>query len=223
MPATTQTRQKATRQPRWERRKESRHGELIDAALELFVARGYAATRLEDIAARAGVSKGTLYLYFAGKEELFKALVSETIVPLIQSFGEGIARSRAPSDELLRRFFFGWWSKVGATKLSGIAKMMVAEAHNFPDMARFFQEEVITPASQVLAAILDRGIARGEFRPVDVEVAVNLWMAPIALKAIWSHSIGPCCASELTIEPDRFLSAHLEFVLRALAPGRTPS
>lgn len=223
MPTPTHQQSVRQRQPRWERRKESRHAELIDAALELFVARGYDATRLEDIAARAGVSKGTLYLYFAGKEELFKALVSETIVPLIHSFGEGIARSRAPSDELLHRFFFGWWSKVGATRLSGIAKMIVAEARNFPDMARFFQEEVITPASRVLASILERGIASGEFRPVDVEVAVNLWMSPIALKAIWSHSIGPCCAPELAIEPERFLNAHLEFVLSALAPGKIPS
>ena len=223
MTVTAPASQKASRRPRWERRKESRPAELIDAALELFVARGYDATRLEDIAARAGVSKGTLYLYFEGKEDLFKALVRQTIVPLIRSFGEGIARSQAPSDELLRDFFFGWWSKVGATKLSGVAKMIVAEARNFPDMARFFQREAITPAAQILATIIRRGISRGEFRPVDVEAAVNLWMAPIALKAIWSHSIGPCCDPKLTIDPERFLATHLEFVLCALAPGRTTS
>ncbi len=222
MPISPRPRPKPPRAPapRWERRKESRPAELIEAALELFVERGYAATRLEDIAAHAGVSKGTLYLYFASKEELFKALVRQSIVPLIETFGQGIAQSDAPSSELLRLCFFGWWSKIGATRLSGISKMIVAEARNFPDMARFFQKEVVTPGSRVLAAILERGIARGEFRPIDVEVAVNLWMAPIALKAIWSHSIAPCCAPELVIDPERFLNAHLEFVLRALAPEK---
>ncbi|MEN9760986.1 MAG: Fatty acid metabolism regulator protein, partial [Pseudomonadota bacterium] len=130
-----------TRGPRWERRKERRPGELLDAALALFVERGFAATRLDDVAARAGVSKGTLYLYYASKDELFKAVVRENLVPLIENFRRDIEQSDAPGESLLRNFFEGWWSRVGATRLAGIVKLIMGEAGNFPELAQFFFEE----------------------------------------------------------------------------------
>ena len=140
--------------PRWERRKESRPAELLAAALELFVERGYAAARLDDVAARAGVSKGTLYLYFDSKEALFKALVRENIVALLDRFRAEIAESDAPSGELIGRFMQTWWSSFGGTRLGGIAKLMVADAGNFPEVARFFHDEVIEPNGQLLGSIL---------------------------------------------------------------------
>src|SRR5690606_28608174 len=101
----------ASHSPRWTRRKEARPGELLEAALELFVERGFASTRLDEVAARAGVSKGTLYLYFASKEDLFKAVVRQNIVPLIEAFERDVAASEAASPDLLRGFFEAWWTR----------------------------------------------------------------------------------------------------------------
>jgi AcrR family transcriptional regulator len=206
--------------PRWVRRKESRPAELITAALDVFVERGYAATRLEDVATRAGVSKGTLYLYFANKEELFKAVVRENIVEQLERFRESAERSDAVPAELIERFFRAWWEGFGGTRLSGIAKLIVSEAGNFPEVTRFFYQEVIRPNTELLAMLVRRGIERGDFRQIDVEAAVPVWMAPLVMKAISSRSIDSCCPAEHVISDDRFLSTHVELVLAALSSRR---
>jgi TetR/AcrR family transcriptional regulator len=203
--------------PRWVRRKESRPAELLSAALDVFVERGYASTRLEDVAARAGVSKGTLYLYFATKEELFKAVVRENIVAQLERFREQVEHSEAPPAQLIEHFFAAWWAGFGSTRLSGIAKLIVSEAGNFPEVTRFFFDEVIRPNSELLAMLVARGVQRGEFRPVDVAAAVHVWMAPLVMKAIASRSIDPCCPAEHLISDERFLATHVELVLAALA------
>lgn len=206
------------RSPRWERRKDARPGELLDAALDLFVEKGYAATRLDDVAARAGVSKGTLYLYYASKEDLFKAVVRQNIVPLIEAFQRDVAQSSASSAALLGEFFRQWWSSFGSTRLAGIAKLVVGEAGNFPELARFFQEEVVLPNAMLLRSIVERGMRQREFRDVDVDACIHLWMSPMVMRAIWEHSILPCCPASLEVPIERFLAAHLDYVLGALAP-----
>lgn len=202
---------------RWARRKDARPGELLEAALDLFVDRGFAATRLEDVAQRAGVSKGTLYLYYANKEELLKAVVRANLIPLIDAFAGEIRRSEAPCAEQLRLFFRKWWETVGATRYAGIAKLVVAESGNFPELARFFQQEVILPVLVALGSIVRRGISLGEFREIDVEASVPLWMSPLVLRAIWEHSIAPCCPPDFDIPIERFLDTHLAYVLRTLS------
>jgi len=209
--------------PRWERRKERRPAELLAAALDCFVERGFAATRLDDVAARAGVSKGTLYLYYAGKDELFMAVVRENIIPLIEEFRREVTISSASSAELLKRFLLGWWERAGETKLAGIAKLIVAEAGNFPDVARFFHEEVTLPNHQLLAGIIERGIRAGEFRSVDAEATAQLLLAPLVLRAIWNHSIQPCCADICPVSNQRMLTAHLDMTLQGLKPSLTQS
>lgn len=204
--------------PRWERRKESRPAELLDAALDLFVERGYAATRLDDIASRAGVSKGTLYLYFANKEELFKALVRENIVRLLDRFRAEIEDSDAPAAALVDTFLRTWWREFGATRLAGICKLIMAEAGNFPEVARFFHDEVIRPNDELFGSIVARGIASGEFRAVDAETATHLWIAPLVLKAMWSHSFELCGLAGGSIDPERMLDTHVELILAALRP-----
>ncbi|HYF57714.1 MAG TPA: TetR/AcrR family transcriptional regulator [Burkholderiaceae bacterium] len=204
--------------PRWERRKESRPAELLDAALELFVERGYAATRLDDIAARAGVSKGTLYLYFANKEELFKALIRENIVSLIDRFRAEIERSDLPAPALVEHFMRVWWRDFGSTRLAGLAKLVMAEAGNFPEVARFFHDEVIRPNGELFGSILARGVARGEFRAVDVPTAAHLWIAPLVMKAMWSHSFDLCRIAGTSPDPQHMLDVHLSLILAALRP-----
>lgn len=209
-----------TPSPRWERRKEDRPGDLLATALIEFTERGYAATRLEDVAARAGVSKGTLYLYYPGKEALFQAVIRESIVPLLADYESTVAGSDAPSAELLERFFQDWWRYFGSTQLAGLCKLIVAESGNFPDVARFFQQEVVEPEGRLLGDIIERGIARGEFRQVDVECLVEISLSPMVMRAIWQHSIEPVCPLG-RIELDRFLACHLDQLLAYLGqPGR---
>jgi AcrR family transcriptional regulator len=208
--------------PRWERRKDARPQELLAAALDLFVERGFASTRLEDVARRAGVSKGTLYLYYENKEELFKAVVRNSIVPAIGEAEVSIAEFDGPSAELLRSLIHNWWQRLGATKASGIIKLVTAEAGNFPELALFYQEEVIQRGTRMISTMLERAIARGEFRPIDVTLMTQVLMAPMLTLITWKHSVGPCDRAQL--DPMAFLDTFLDVTLYGLlAPAGTVS
>jgi AcrR family transcriptional regulator len=189
---TTQTKN----EPRFERRKDARPGEILAAALELFVEKGFAATRLEDVAQRAGVSKGTVYLYFDSKEDLFKSVVRSGIVRAIEEAEKLVAGFEGSSAELLRRIYAGWWENIGGTKLSGIPKLMISEAQNFPELARFYYEEVIQRGSKLFGRAIRRGIDSGEFRPVDVDYTVRAMVSPLVMRAILEHSFLPCAGPE---------------------------
>lgn len=202
--------------PRWERRKDARPKELLAAALDLFVERGFASTRLEDVAKRAGVSKGTLYLYFTNKEELFKEVVRDSIVPFIGAAEDSIAGFDGHSADLLRSVITEWWQRLGATKASGITKLIMAEAGNFPDIAAFYQEEVITRGTNMIASLLERAMARGEFRPMNVTIMTQVLIAPMLMLITWKHSVGPC--DQCHLDPLAFLDAFLEMALHGLVP-----
>jgi TetR/AcrR family transcriptional regulator len=205
-----------------ERRKEARPGELLAAALDLFVEKGFAATRSEEVAQRAGVSKGTLFLYFPSKDELFKAVVREHISGTIkEAFGE-LGQFPGTSSELVHYMMQQWWERYGNTKASGISKLMMSEAGNFPELSKFYQQEVIIPGHQLIAKVIERGIASGEFRPVDVEYAVFSMLAPIMFLIMWKHSMSGCCPSGETIDPERYLKVQAEIVAQGLrSPGFT--
>jgi AcrR family transcriptional regulator len=207
--------------PRWERRKDARPQELLAAALDLFVERGFASTRLEDVARRAGVSKGTLYLYFTNKEELFKAVVRDSIVPIIGAAEDSIAGFDGHSADLLRSVLADWWQRLGATKASGLSKLMMAEAGNFPDIACFYQEEVIARGTRMISTLLERAVARAEFRPVDIHIMTHVLIAPMLMLTTWKHSVGPCDQSQL--DPLAFLDAFLDMALHGLIPPAAPA
>ncbi len=207
--------------PRWERRKDARPQELLAAALDLFVERGYAATRLDEVAARAGVSKGTLYLYFENKEELFKAVVRENMVSKLADAEELIARYEGHTSELLRLCIRNWWEKIGATKLSGISKLMLAESGNFPDVARFYHEEVVSRGEALIRRIVERGIAHDEFRPVDTVTATRVIIAPVLMLMMWRHSLHYCHLEP--IEADDYLDCMIDLLTRGLEVPPTHS
>lgn len=200
--------------PRWERRKDARPQELLAAALELFVERGFAATRLDDVARLAGVSKGTLYLYFCSKEELFKAVVRESILPMLGEVEGVIEQFSGSSEELFRLIMNTWWDKVGNTKLSGISKLMMAEAGNFPELAKFYQDEVLDRAEKMVISMLRRGIQRGEIRQVDLDIAPLILIAPMIMLMMSKHSRGVC-----QVAPDKraiYLEHYLDMALHGL-------
>jgi len=195
--------------PKWERRKEARPQELLAAALNLFVERGFAATRLDDVAKAAGVSKGTLYLYFSSKEDLFKAVVRENIVPLLGEAEGMITAFEGNTESLFRELTLSWWRNAGETKLSGLPKLMMGEAGNFPELARFYQDEVIARGEALLATVLARGMQRGEIRNIDLEIDTRLLIAPvIMMMMMWKHSSCVC-----QIEPEK-LNVYLEHYIQ---------
>ena len=193
------------------RRKDEHPSELVAAALDLFVERGFAATRLDDVAARAGVSKGTLYLYFESKEALFKAVIEEAIVPLLASAEDVIANDQGTSIDLLRRLLNGWWEQIGATRLAGVPKLIIAEARNFPAVAQYYHDAVIVRGRALLRTLLQRGIERGEFRPLDLETAIDVIYAPLMMLVVWRSSL--CfCAKET--DPATYLKTHFDLLVQ---------
>ncbi|MES2071507.1 MAG: TetR/AcrR family transcriptional regulator [Pseudomonadota bacterium] len=200
--------------PRWERRKDARPQELLAAALDLFVERGFAATRLDDIAKNAGVSKGTLYLYFSSKEELFKTVVRENVVPMIGQAEEMVDQFTGTSAELFREIILGWWQVMGDNKLSGLSKLMMAEASNFPELAQFYNEEVISRSDAMVVRMLKRGIARGEIRPLNLEMAPRILIAPIIMQMISRHSFSVCGIQER--ELGSYIDTYVDMILNGM-------
>ena len=202
--------------PKRARRKQARPGELLDAALDLFVEKGYTATRVEEVAARAGVSKGTLFLYFPSKEELFKAVVHENAGRHVADAFREVAGFTGSSAELLREFVRRWWTQYGGTPAAGLTKLMVSEATNFPELAQYYQDEVVGPSHELLRRVVQRGIDSGEFRPVDVPPLVHLIIAPLVQMVTWRYSLAPCCPSAQQIDPVALLELHAEMMVRGL-------
>ncbi|HZX32851.1 MAG TPA: TetR/AcrR family transcriptional regulator [Rhodocyclaceae bacterium] len=187
---------------------------MTAAALELFVEKGFAATRLDDVAKRAGVSKGTLYLYFDSKEALFKAVIQEGMFPALAEGEAILARHEGPAFELLGTLLNAWWTLIGETHLSGIMKLMISEARNFPEIAQFYHEKVITRGRALIAAALGRGMASGEFRAMDINVYTDVIIAPVLMLIVWEHSMACCLAGEP--EPREYMAVHLDVLRRGL-------
>jgi AcrR family transcriptional regulator len=199
------------------RRKEARPQEIVRAALHLFAERGYAATRLDDVAVEAGISKGTLYLYFENKEALFRAVVQESVVPNIEAIEQLIASYDGPTPELLRPLIERF-ANIVESEVGCVPKIIISEAGNFPAIARFYADTVVKRGLGILTRVLERGIARGEFRRIDIAQTLPLIVAPFLMMAQWKHSLAPHV--EIRFDARAVLNQHLEFLLRALAPDK---
>jgi AcrR family transcriptional regulator len=197
------------------RRKEARPGELIAAAQEVFVEKGFAATRLDDVAARAGVSKGTVYLYFKNKEALFKAVIEAGMTPAVETAEALAAEADRPAEELMRRFVDGWWSMIGSTSLGSLPKLLVAESGNFPEITQWFHDAMMRRAQKAMARIIEGGIARGEFRAVDADIAARIFFAPMFSYLIWQRAFGEATCG--LPPPERFFGEAVDLLIHGLA------
>ncbi|MGH7043066.1 MAG: TetR/AcrR family transcriptional regulator [Acetobacteraceae bacterium] len=205
-----------SRPTRRARRKDARPGEILTAALALFAERGFAATRLEDVARRAGISKGTIYLYFPTKEDLFRAVVRRDLLPNLAAMEAQAEAHQGTAATLLADLATTMLRRLDG-ELAAIPKLVLTESGNFPALARFYAEEVAARGMRLIAGVLARGVARGEFRPIDVAAVVPLVVAPILLAMLWRTSIGRHTA--LAVDPAALLKAHLDLLLRGLAAG----
>lgn len=206
--------------PRWRRRAADRPQEILEAALTVFIAKGFAATRLDDVAAAAGISKGLLYRYFDNKAELFKAMVRAMLVSTLQSAAEQVAR--APTAIAALDHFLAQMKQVaGDPRRSAIPKLVISESANFPEIAQFYLAEVIGPALAQLTALIRRGVETGEFRAVDPVATARLLVAPFLMSVIWRHTFAQHEGG--LFKSDALIDQHREILLGGLVAAKQPA
>lgn len=190
-----------------------RPGEILAAAFEEFKLRGYAATRLEDVAKRVGVSKGTIYIYFQNKEELFRAVVQNTVTPTLERVRELAVGFEGPTEDLLRRYLETIYRQVcGDPQGRGLLRLLIAESETFPELTEVYHREVMSRGHAVITQILKRGVESGEFRadaPVD---SPQIVIAPVMMLAMHRMLFGE--RHPIAIEP--YMDAHIAMVLAGL-------
>lgn len=211
--ARAQQAQISEKQPRWRRRADARPAEILDAALTVFVTKGFNSAKLDDVAKAAGISKGTLYLYFANKSDLFKELVRQTLLVTLLQSTDG-PESSASSAEMVRRFIERMRELMSDERRTAIPKLVISEAGNFPELAKFYVAEVISPVRSRLMALIQRGVRSGEFRKVDPLITAKIIIAPFLLTAIWQHTFRDI--DSVRFDVDQIAAQHTDILLAGL-------
>lgn len=191
---------------------EERMEEILRAAAEVFTEKGFASARIEDVAQRAGIAKGTVYLHFASKEALFKALVETVVAPSVGHMEELMRDDEIPSAELLRRVLGVVRGEILGTERRRVVRLVVTEGHRFPDIARLYHDKVIRRAMGLLRRIVERGIVRGEFAHDELLRFPQLFAAPLLVAVVWHELFEP----RESLDADAMLDAHLGLMLRGL-------
>ncbi len=200
--------------PKWKRRPEARAEEILSAAIEVFGEVGFARAKLDDVAKKAGVSKGTLYLYFDSKEELFRRLVQERIVPCFERAEQYLRESQGSAHEMLEWFIRRSWETVRQPEMVRIARLVHAELASFPDLTRFYFDAVILRNRSLLNQILARGAATGEFRAVPHDFVLRAVPSLLVHGAMYQRGFGAFDPHALTDE--ELLEGILDLVLHGV-------
>lgn len=202
--------------PRRRERKDNRQEEIVAAAFEEFAAHGYAGTRLEDVAARAKVSKGLPYLYFKTKEELFKAVIRSVISPVFDKIRRRMLTTDLSSEAFLKGPFLSFIQELVKSRRMLIARLLIAEGHKHPELTAFYYDHVIAKGKETLRAFIDRGVERGEFKPTALRDFPQLIIAPALMAVIWRSLF----ERHIHLDTDALLKTHMDLVLDAIrAPG----
>jgi AcrR family transcriptional regulator len=200
----------------WQRRKQARPAEILDAALSVFAEKGFSAARMEDIANKAGVTKGTIYLYFPSKEEVFKSLARQHVSDNLAMAAEEARKFEGSAFEFLTVFLQRCASLVMHSEAVALPKIIIAESGNFPELATFWRKEVIEKSFAMLAGVISKGIARGEIRDVPVEYITKLCVAPMLLGIIWRTTFAH--ADDTPFDYEAFMALHRDVLYRGLKP-----
>jgi AcrR family transcriptional regulator len=205
------------RSQRWQRRKDARPAELLDAALAEFFEKGFAAARLEDIAARAGVSKGTVYLYFASKDEMFEALVQAIPQANIERARAIAADESIPAEALLRRLLQFVGGLIGDERMMKFPRLIISDGGKFPKLAETYKREVISRGVGILSSVIERGIAEGAFRELDAKKAAYAAIAPLLFTAIYRTTFERF--DDEAFDREGFVAQHIETFVRGIKRG----
>lgn len=199
-------------EPRFRRRKEDRPQEITAAALAAFAEKGYAATRVDDVAKRAGVSKGLLYLYFKTKEELFKAVIHSVVVPRIEALATNVDNSEMSAEEFLRGPFLYFVKTLPGSPISTLVRLMIAEGPKHPDLLKYYWENVVSRGLAAITVLLERGVQNGEFRRSVVNDLPHLFVMPVMFSVIFKLLFEEHCPDTDTLIETQvdMLIAHMK-------------
>ena len=206
-------------QPKWRRRSEARPGEITRAALDVFAEKGFAAAKLDEIAARAGISKGALYLYFETKEDIFRAVVRESVAPNLDMAETILAQTTLPFADMMRLMFGRVGEVAETTRLGAVIKLVIGESRNFPELARVWHDEVVSRTLSALSGALSRAQERGELRQGDPRLQAFSLMGPLLMGVVWRETFVPVGAPDLDLKA--LIAQHGETVLAGLAPAQS--
>jgi AcrR family transcriptional regulator len=199
-------------EPRFQRRKEDRPAEITQAALSAFAEKGYAATRVDEVAKRAGVSKGLLYLYFKTKEDLFKAVIRSFLSPRIDALIENIEQSQLSAEQFLRGPFLTFATSMPKSPAKILVRLMIAEGPKHPDLIAWYWDNVVSRALAALRTLIQRGVDNGEFRESALSEFPQLLVTPVFFSIIFTNIF----QHHIELDTDRFIAAHLEMVLDSI-------
>ena len=200
--------------PRWQRRAEDRPREICAAALEVFAEKGFAAARLEEIAKRAGVSKGTLYLYFEDKEQLFRAVVRDTVGPNVENLRSDLIQTGLPFADLVHLFFTQFVEVTNRVPVGAVAKMVISESRNFPELAKVWHDEVVSKALGTITALIEMAQAKGEVRAGSSRLHAFTLLGPMLMGIIYRETLEPVGGEPLDLAA--LARQHAETVLAGL-------
>jgi len=198
--------------PRFQRRKEDRPAEITAAALAAFAEKGYAATRVDDVARRAGVSKGLLYLYFKTKEELFKAVIRSFIVPKIDALKSSIESSDLSATDFLRGPFLKFAASLPESPAKVLVRLMISEGPRHPDLTAYYWDNVVSLGLSALQGLIAKGVRDGEFRRSALDEFPQLIVSPVMFSVIWAILF----EAQHKLDSDRLMQAHVELLLAAI-------
>ena len=187
------------RSPRWQRRSEDRPAEICAAALEVFAEKGFAAAKLDEIAKRAGVSKGTLYLYFQDKADLFRAVIRDTVAPRVAAVRELADKLELPFAQVVPLFLSNFAEMTTRLPVGAVAKIVIGESRNFPDLAKIWHDQVASGALSALEHLVERAQDRGEVRPGDARLMAFSLMGPMLMGVLWKATLEPAGGQPLDL------------------------
>jgi AcrR family transcriptional regulator len=200
--------------PKWRRRKEARPSDIVAAALLVFGEKGFAGAKIEEIARRAGVSKGTVYLYFEAKSDIFRAVVQQAISPNIAALEAVVLQLDLPFAEMVRMLLPRFAELVTARPIGAVVKMVIGESRNFPELPRVWHDEVISKGIALLSALVERGQRNGEIRPVEPRACAFSIMGPMLMGVLWREILLPIGGAEIDLPA--IARQHAETILAGL-------
>jgi AcrR family transcriptional regulator len=213
--ATSAPDRETRRGPKFRRRAEARPDEVLDAALDLFIENGFAATRVEDIAKRAGLSKGAVYLYFPSKEKILEGIVRRAVVPIAEhalSFVQGFEGDPKLAITAVMKMLA---ARLHDPRLIAVPKLIMREVTGFPELAEMYRREVLDRVLPVITGLLARGVDRGYLRAVDPELTIRSIVGPVMLHLLMAEIFGIVPKDGLAI--DRLIDNHLTILFDGLS------
>ncbi len=195
-------------EPRYQRRKEDRPQEIAEAAFEAFAENGYSGTRVEDVARRAGVSKGLTYLYFKTKEELFKAVIRNVVTRRVDALIRIVEETDLPSEDFVRGPMLDFMKTIPDSRVRIVIRLLLEEGPRHPDLVDYYYENVVCRGLAAIRRFVERGIERGEFRPTAINDLPQLFLAPVMLSVVWKILF-----AKHPLDTDRLIETHVEMLL----------